>query len=279
MDMTDIKTYVSLVKKNLKSKFSEIQKQLKNPIVLNIVQVGNNQASNSYIRGKKKDASELGISVNHIKYEENVAPERFFKELDILQTSIIHNGKPEGIIVQLPLPEELKGFRLDRLVDVDGFSSDSLVNPCTPQGIMDYLEYNKVMLDGMNAVVLGRSDIVGKPMARLLLEANANVTVLHSHTFYNDKHNFLKQADVIVCATGQRNTLTNTSLDEYKSDAIVIDVGINRNDDGTLCGDCAPNLPVKYQSPVPGGVGLLTRVALFENLYRLISKRFLGENE
>ena len=147
-----------------------------------------------------------------------------------------------------------------------------MVNPCTPQGIINYLEYNKIPLDGKNAVVIGRSTSVGKPMAKLLLQENANVTVLHSHTKEEDLKNYIKNADVIVCAVGKRNFLNNSL--EYKKNAIVIDVGINRDENNKLCGDCEKDLPVGYQSPVPGGVGLLTRVSLYNNLIKLLRIRF-----
>lgn len=134
-------------------------------------------------------------------------------------------------------------------------------------GIMSYLKYNKIDLDGKNAVVIGRSNIVGKPMAKLLLEENANVTILHSHTKEKDLKEYIKNADIIVCAVGRKDFL-KTSF-EYKKDAIVIDVGINRDESNKLCGDCEKGLPVLYQTPVPGGVGLLTRIALYENLFQL----------
>lgn len=124
-------------------------------------------------------------------------------------------------------------------------------------------------------MVIGRSNIVGKPMAKLLLEANANVTILHSHTKEEDLKNYIKNADIIVCAVGKRYFLN--TLFEYKKDAIVIDVGINRDENNKLCGDCEKNLPVACQTPVPGGVGLLTRFALYENLFQLNRLKLKGE--
>lgn len=273
--MVSIKEYVEIQKQLLKDAFS-LQKLVdkeKNKgsgeITLHIIQVGNNQASNAYIKGKIKDGEELGVNVDLIKYPEDVDEDTFLRDLDILQTSIVRNNLLEGIIVQLPLPKNISNnIKLNRWVDVDGFAMNSLVNPCTPMGIMRYLRYNKVLLDGKNAVVIGRSNIVGKPMAKLLLQENANVTVLHSHTKEEDLRNYIKNADIIVCAVGRRHFLNNSLL-EYKKDAIVIDVGINRDENNKLCGDCEKNLPVAYQTPVPGGVGLLTRIALYENLFQL----------
>ena len=266
-----IKDYVEKKKEMLEKSFS-YQKSIyrknnngKGDIILHIIQVGNNQASNAYIKGKVKDAKDLGVSIDLIKYPENVDEREFFKDLNVLETCIIHNNKLEGIIVQLPLPKHLsQNIKINKEVDVDGFALDSLVNPCTPQGIINYLKYNKIDIDGKNAVIIGRSNIVGKPMAKLLLNENANVTILHSHTKEEDLKNYIKNADIIVCAVGKRNFL-NKFL-KYKKEAVIIDVGINRDENGNLCGDCEKDLPVAYQSPVPGGVGLLTRLALYENL-------------
>lgn len=280
--MISIKDYVETNKKILKDAFSlqKIVDKEKNKgsgeITLHIIQAGNNQASNAYIKGKIKDGEELGVNVDLIRYPEDVDENMFLGDLDTLQTSIVHNNSLEGIIVQLPLPKNLSNrIELNKGVDVDGFALDSLVNPCTPSGIMKYLEYNNVILDGKNAVVIGRSNIVGKPMAKLLLEANANVTVLHSHTKEEDLKNYTKNADIIVCAVGKRNFLNNSL--EYKKSAIVIDVGINRAENNKLCGDCEKDLPVAYQTPVPGGVGLLTRIALYENLFQLNRLKLKGE--
>ena len=280
--MVSIKEYVEIQKQLLKDAFS-LQKLIdkekyerSGEITLHIIQVGDNQASNAYIKGKIKDGEGLGVNVDLIKYKEDVKESEFLKDIDILQTSIAHNNRLEGIIVQLPLPENLSNkIELNKRVDVDGFALDSLVNPCTPMGIMRYLRYNKILLDGKNAVVIGRSSIVGKPMAKLLLQENANVTILHSHTREEDLRNYIKNADIIVCAVGRRHFL-NTSF-EYKKDAIVIDVGINRDENNKLCGDCEKNLPVAYQTPVPGGVGLLTRIALYENLFQLNKLKLKGE--
>lgn len=120
---------------------------------------------------------------------------------------------------------------------------------------------------GKNAVVIGRSNIVGKPMAHLLLKESMNVTVLHSKTIDTDKRLFLENADLVVVATGHMHTLTQDY--ELKKSAVVIDVGINVKEDGKLCGDCDHGLPVAFQSPVPGGVGLLTRIAVIDNLIEL----------
>ena len=132
------------------------------------------------------------------------------------------------------------------------------------------LKHENVPLLGKNAVVIGRSNIVGKPMARMLLKESCNVTVLHSKTTKEDMSNYIKNADIIVVAIGKAGFLNNDF--EYKKDATIIDVGISRLEDG-LHGDALPNLPVKLQTPVPGGVGLLTRLALYENLLEIVKNR------
>ena len=176
----------------------------------------------------------------------------------------------DGFIVQMPLPkgidEEKIKLAVSPLKDVDGFHPLSKLNPCTPQGIMDYLHRENIEILGKNAVVIGRSNIVGKPMAHLLLKESANVTVLHSKTKFEDMFNYVKNADIIVVAVGRQHLLDNRF--EFKPSAVVIDVGINRDETG-LHGDALPDLPVRLQTPVPGGVGLLTRLALMENLLKL----------
>ena len=171
----------------------------------------------------------------------------------------------------MPLPrqideEEIK-LAINPKKDVDGFHPLSKLSPCTPKGIMNYLHAENIKILGKNAVILGRSNIVGKPMAKLLLAESANVTVLHSKTTFEDMHRYIANADIIVVAIGKQHFLDNKF--EYKPDAVIVDVGISRDETG-LHGDAIPNLPVRLQTPVPGGVGLLTRLALYENLLEII---------
>ena len=135
--------------------------------------------------------------------------------------------------------------------------------------IMTYLKHENVEFLGKNAVVIGRSNIVGKPMAKLLLKESCNVTVLHSKTSPEDMARYIENADIIVVAIGKAGFLDNRF--KYKDSAIIVDVGISRDETG-LHGDAIPGLPVKLQTPVPGGVGLLTRLALYENLLEIVSK-------
>ena len=233
--------------------------------VLAIVQVGDNPASNSYIKGKLKDCDEIGVEGRHIKLDENVTQDTLDNTLKFLSA----DPEVNGIIVQLPIPKHLqvKNELIDTCKDVDGFKSDSVYLPCTPLGIYLYLNERGVKYDGKNVVIIGRSEIVGKPMAKILLDENATVTVCHSHT--KDISLYTKTADIIIVAVGKRHLLTRDMIGDNRP--IVIDVGINRNEEGKLCGDCDyANLVdvCEYVSPVPGGVGLLTRMALMSNVVK-----------
>lgn len=255
--MITIKDFIEREKKDLKEYFA----QNADYASLDIFQIGDNQASNSYIKGKKKDADELGIKANLYKLKDDAS-------LDLLKETIeISEGM--GKIIQLPLPhntqKDVEGF-ISPYNDVDGFDKDTFCTPCTPLGIIKYLEANNYEFQGKTALVIGRSDIVGKPMAKLLLDRNCTVIQAHSKT--TNLKELVSVADLIVVATGKINTLTCDMI--YKPNCYVIDVGINRDENGKLIGDCERDLPVEFQSPVPGGVGLLTRLAIFYNLKTLI---------
>lgn len=256
----EIKEYVQLEKDRIKA---AVEKMPEVP-VLSIITVGHNPASESYVRGKKKDAAEVGITAIQTIFEEDATEEEI---LDLIRKQ---NADPSitGILVQLPVPKHIREEKINETIspmkDVDGFVLGSHYVCCTPKGIVDYLGDNGFEFTGKNAVVLGRSDIVGKPMARLLLERSCNVTVLHSKTKDEDRRMFLKNADLIVAAIGKQGFIDESY--ELKPTAWLVDVGINKGEDGKLHGDAAPNLPIEKQTPVPGGVGLLTRLALLKNL-------------
>ena len=245
----------------------EVSKYSKKPCIA-IVQINEDPASYAYIKGKLKDAAELGIQADLIKLPLETSEEELLKVIDELNNDDIH----DGFIVQMPLPsqinEETVKLAISPKKDVDGFHPMSKLAPCTPKGIMCYLKHENVELNGKNAVVIGRSNIVGKPMAKLLLKENMNVTVLHSKTTPEDMAFYIAHADVIVVAIGKAGFLNNNFT--YKKDAVIVDVGISRTEEG-LKGDALANLPVKLQTPVPGGVGLLTRLALYENLLEIYS--------
>ncbi len=227
-----------------------------------IVQVNDDEASSTYIRGKLKDCEEVGVAADLLKLPVDCSQQTLLKEIERL------NNDPSihGLIVQMPLPKQINEDAVKAAVkpskDVDGFHPLSKMDPCTPKGIIDYLISEGVDFTGKNAVVIGRSNIVGKPMARLLTAKNCNTTVLHSKTRPEDMAFYLGHADIVVVAIGKKEFLTGEHL---KKTAIVVDVGINRFE-GKLYGDAKAGLDVALQTPVPGGVGLLTRLTLIKNL-------------
>ena len=258
-----------IVKEYIKERKEEIKNlvlSMENKPSIAIVQVNEDAGSNAYVKGKLKDADELGIHADLIKLPLDTTQEELLKVIDELNNDKVH----DGFIVQMPLPKQINEDVIKLAVspkkDVDGFHPLSPLAPCTPKGIMNYLHHEGVQILGKNAVVIGRSNIVGKPMAKLLLKESANVTVLHSKTTFEDMSRYIANADIIVVAIGKQHFLDNKF--QYKDSAVVIDVGISRDEDG-LHGDALPNLPVRLQTPVPGGVGLLTRLALYENLLEI----------
>ena len=261
MHMT-IKEYIKFRKEELKNEIASLEE----PINFVIIQLNEDEASKAYVRGKLKDAAELGINATLLKLPIETSEEELLKEIDKLNK----DKNVDGFIVQMPLPKQINEETIKLAVapekDVDGFHPLSKLNPCTPQGIMNYLKHENVQFLGKNAVVIGRSNIVGKPMAKLLLKESCNVTVLHSKTSFEDMHRYLANADIVVVAVG-RQYLVNEKFD-FKPSAVLVDVGINRDETG-LHGDILPERPVALQTPVPGGVGLLTRLALMENLLKI----------
>ncbi|MBO6280833.1 MAG: bifunctional 5,10-methylenetetrahydrofolate dehydrogenase/5,10-methenyltetrahydrofolate cyclohydrolase [Bacilli bacterium] len=236
-----------------------------------IIQVNEDVASNAYVKGKLKDCNELGINGELIKLPIDTTEEKLLSLID----SLNNDDKVDAFIVQMPLPKQINEEKIKQAIspekDVDGFHPLSELNPCTPQGIIDYLHAEEVKLQGLNALVIGRSNIVGKPMAKLLLKENCNVTIVHSKTSKEDMAFYIAHADIIVIAIGKQFFLDEKY--QYKENAIIIDVGISRDENG-LHGDAKPNLPVKLQTPVPGGVGLLTRLSLIENLIKIYNKKY-----
>lgn len=259
MDLLLVKNYVKEQKDLLREQISSLKVK---PCFV-IVQVNDDPASNSYIKGKMKDANEVGINCILEKYNKDITEEELIEKIN----KINNNPEVHGLIVQMPLPKHISEDRIKLAVnpkkDIDGFHPLSSMDPCTPKGIINLLKYLQIQLVGKNAVVIGRSNIVGKPMGKLLLKESCNVTTLHSKTTKEDMAFYIKHADIIVVAVGVPHFL-NKSF-EYKKDAVIVDVGINRVDD-YLLGDAENDLPVKYQTPVPGGVGLLTRLNLLINL-------------
>ena len=239
---------------------------------LAVVLVGDNPASQVYVRNKVKACEESGLHSVLEKYDADMTEAALLARVDALNNDpAIH-----GILVQLPLPKHIDAQKVIEAIspakDVDGFhiaSAGALMTgmpgfwPCTPYGCMKMLESIGYSLKGKHAVVIGRSNIVGKPMALMLLGQNATVTVCHSAT--QDLRAQTLQADVIVAAVGKRNVLT---ADMVKPGAVVIDVGMNRNDEGKLCGDVdfdGVKEVAGWITPVPGGVGPMTITMLLVN--------------
>ncbi len=252
MILKDIKNYTEELKESYKQRILKLNEAPK----LAIVQVGENEASNRYVKNKVKDCEEVGIIADVYIYPENMTEFELDDELSHMYEYY------NGIIVQLPLPQHIRSSIAAAAIpadkDVDGFRHDSLFSPATPKGIMDYLKYCDYNLEGKNVVIIGRSNIVGKPLAKMMTDANATVSLCHSKTKNMSEYLFI--ADLIVSAVGKTNFLNCYPI--YKP---VIDVGINFNKDGKLVGDCY-NTEGRDVTPVPGGVGLLTRCALLENV-------------
>ena len=264
--MLNVKEYVTKKKEEL----SKIILTLPKKPTIEIIQVNEDPASNSYIKGKIKDLEEVGFNYIHTKLPIDISESDLLKRIEESN----NNDAIDGFIVQLPLPPQLDETKVKQAVapkkDVDGFNPISTIDPATPKGIVTFLEDNNFDFKGKNALVIGRSNIVGKPMANLLLNKDMNVTVVHSKTSKEDFKFYIEHADLIVISVGKQALLKNEF--NFKKDTIVIDVGINRGEDGKLHGDCEPNLNVFFQTPVPGGVGLLTRLALLLNLIEVSKK-------
>lgn len=266
--MHKMKEYAEKRKAQLRDKIQELKAQNKSEIWLLIIQVGDNEASNRYIRNKIKDCEEVGIIAHHYKYPIETTTEELIDFINKYQ------NKYAGVIVQQPLPAHIDQSRIDAAInpsrDVDGFHPMSHFNPATAQGIIDYLEWREFPFEGKHAVVLGRSPIVGKPVAQMLINKNMTVTVCHSKTPRTMLDRLVRQSHLVICAVGCEHFLDCTDLTMP-----VVDVGINFNSEGKMCGDCYSLMGKENDlvSPVPGGVGLLTRVALLENVVKAYEYR------
>ena len=263
------------VSEAVKLRVSDEVKELKENGIepcLAVILVGDDPASRVYVNNKKKACEFCGI-----RSLEYVLPAETKEEELIELVEKLNNDKSvNGILCQLPLPKHLDEKKVLNLIkpekDVDAFHPENVGHimigdfnflPCTPAGIMEMLRYENIDLNGKNCVVIGRSNIVGKPMAMLMLKENATVTICHSRT--KNLKEVVAGADVIVAAVGRPNFVT---ADMVKDGAVIIDVGINRMDDGKLCGDVdfeACKEKASYITPVPGGVGPMTIATLMQN--------------
>jgi methylenetetrahydrofolate dehydrogenase (NADP+)/methenyltetrahydrofolate cyclohydrolase len=237
-----------------------------------VVLAGDNPASLSYVRGKEKAAAEIGMTSEIVRLSENTSE----AELLLLLDDLNQNDTVHGILVQLPLPEQIDEqkviSRIDPKKDVDGFHPINIGKmmtgedgflPCTPYGIIEMIKSKGIDIKGKHAVVIGRSNIVGKPVGQLLLNEHATVTYCHSKT--ENMKEFTKSADILVAAVGIEHFI---KADDVKEGAVIIDVGINRTAEGKLTGDVDFESVVNkagYITPVPGGVGPMTITMLLSN--------------
>ena len=260
------------IAKELRNRIAEEVKTLDRPPGLAVILVGEDPASRVYVRNKELACIEAGFYSDKIKKSENITENELLDEVDRLND----NPNIDGILVQLPLPKHIDSNkvleRISPLKDVDGFCSENIgklmqnkpyLRPCTPQGVMTMLASAGVDVMGKDCVVIGASNIVGRPMAMELLNARGTVTICNSKT--QDVAAKVRQADIVVAGVGIPKFV---KADWIKDGAIVIDVGINRLDDGTLCGDVdfdAIKEKAAGITPVPGGVGPMTIATLLEN--------------
>lgn len=230
-----------------------------------IISVGDDSASKVYVRNKIRACEQIGIKYEHVVLPEETTEKELLSRIRVYNMNhFIH-----GIIVQLPLPKHINPDRVTdatwRSKDVDGFGQKSLFRPCTPEGIIRLLDHHLIPIESKNVVIIGRSNIVGKPLARMMLDRNANVTVLHSKTTDADRHTYLRNADIIVSAVGSPMLIVPNDVTPRTT---IVDVGINRDQNGKLCGDVHP-LAYEFSqayTPVPGGVGPMTVAMLMEHI-------------
>lgn len=282
MELLEGKKVAAALDETMTQRVAELKKKDVTP-GLAVILVGDNSASAVYVRNKKRRAEKLGINFQLIHFEETVSETELLNKIDELN----HDPAVDGFIVQLPVPDHIDEDKvieaIDPHKDVDGFTPISVGNlwigtpltkPATASGILMMLDHYNVDLDGKNVVIVGRSNIVGKPTAALMLDRNATVTITHSHT--KNLKEITSKADVLVVAIGKAKFITS----EYvKDQAIVVDVGMDRDENGKLCGDVDFD-DVKdkaaMMTPVPGGVGPMTITALVDQVIELAEGRANG---
>ncbi len=260
-----------IIQTELIPRVDKLKKQNITPKLV-VILIGEHPASASYVRQKEKFAKQAGIESEVRQFDETISEEEILSEIE----KINEDSKIHGIIVQLPVPKHISVQKILRAIapakDVDGFTPENVgklflgeetLQSCTPKGIIRMIEESGEELTGKRVVVVGRSNIVGKPVAALCLNKNATVTVCHSKTKNLKKH--LKTAEIVIVAVGRPEFIRGEDL---PAGAVVIDVGIHRKEDGKLCGDVhfdSAKEVVSKISPVPGGVGPMTVVSLIEN--------------
>lgn len=274
MAIIDGKLVSATVREEIKEKIAEAGEKYGKTFKLTVIIAGNDPASEIYVRNKGKACEAVGIQSETVKLPEEISQE----EIEKIVRDKVADESVDGILVQLPLPKTLDEKRVLKLIppekDVDGFTdanvgrlalfSDDALCSCTPQGMIKLLDYYDIPLKGKHAVVVGRSNIVGKPMSLMLLRRDCTVTVCHSKT--ENLAKYTKDADILVCAVGKKHIIT---ADMVKDGAVVLDAGINRVD-GKIYGDAdyeEISKKAAYITPVPGGVGPMTITMLMYNTY------------
>ena len=277
MTLIDGKKIAAEIRGELKEQAAQFAAQYGRRVGLAVVLIGENPASQVYVRNKIKACEEVGIC----SFAQYLPADVSQREAEELVLSLAAYQKVDGILVQLPLPAHINAKevleKIHPIKDVDGLHSYNLGHiaagnkpysyPCTPMGIMRLLEYYDIPVSGQNAAVIGRSNLVGRPLSYMLLNKNATVTICHSKT--KNLTEITKQADILISAAGQKGLV---KADMVKEGAVVIDVGINRQQDGSLCGDIdfwSVEPKASYITPVPGGVGPMTICSLMQNTFDL----------
>ena len=278
-EILDGKALSCKIRQNIKEELNNIYKTTDKRCSLAVVMIGDNPASAIYVRNKIKACEEVGFKSVAVKMDAETTQEQAEEQIKKL------NSNPEiyGILVQLPLPKHLNEKKILKLIsvekDVDGFSEENVgkltlgedaLYACTPNGVIQMLKAYNVQMSGKNAVVIGRSNIVGKPMALLLLKENCTVTVCHSKT--QNLKDYTLNADILVCAIGVAKFV---KADMVKKGAVVIDVGMDKDENGKLCGDVdfqEVSQVASLITPVPGGVGPMTITMLMYNTLQAFKK-------
>ena len=253
------------------------------------IQLGDNPASNIYVRNKMKLCDEVGIEVKHIKEDEETSEQALIESIKTFNSM----DSVHGIMVQLPLPTHINEQNvIDSIApnkDIDGFTSankgklmigdKTAILPCTPKGIMTVLEHQNIDLAGKNVVIVGRSNIVGKPLANLMINAGATVTVCNSKTDRRKLIYYISQSDIFISAIGIANYWNKKKFQYHNlKSTIAIDVGINRDSEGRLCGDIDKELYDKFEdvTSVPGGVGVMTVLEVIRNSIECYKRQYGG---
>lgn len=282
----DGKGVAAKVRAELKVKVDEMVQTKKRRPCLAVVLVGEDPASKVYVRNKQRACAEVGIADELYTLAENISQE----SLEYIIDSLAQRSDVDGILLQMPIPKQLDPMRALAHIppekDVDAFLPENVGHimrgdynflPCTPAGVMELLHRYGIDPAGKECVVVGRSDIVGKPMAMMLLHENGTVTLCHRHT--NELGEHTRCADILVVAVGKAKMIT---ADMVKDGAVVIDVGMNRDEGGKLCGDvdfASVEPKASYITPVPGGVGPMTVAMLMKNTVTAAEKHLAEEDK